>query len=475
MQLTFLGAARTVTGSMHLVEANGARLLLDCGLFQGRREEMYRRNLNFPFDPSSIDALILSHAHIDHSGNIPNLVKKGFSGPIWCTSATRALCAAMLRDSGHIHEQDVAYLNKHRQRQGLPPVEPLYTRADAEAALPSFVSIGYGRPFAVAPGVRLTMRDAGHILGSAIIELEVEEDGQPQRLVFSGDLGRKGLAILRDPEQVREADILVLESTYGNRQHETPEEAEKALRRVIVETYRRHGKVVIPAFAVGRTQELVYALHRLTAARKIPDLPIFVDSPLAVNVTEIYRLHTECFDEETRAFIDSEGTRDPFGFRRLRYIRDSEDSKELNFLRDPAVIISASGMCEAGRILHHLKNTIEDAANTVLFVGFQAEHTLGRRIKDGQEQVNIFGAPYTVRADIESIDGYSSHADRGELLAWAEGFDRKKPRQTFLVHGEEEAAFVLAEELRRVGLRDVRVPQAGETAELLSRSGRRSP
>ena len=462
MQLTFLGATRTVTGSMHLVEANGARLLLDCGLFQGRRKETYERNLNFPFEPASIDAVILSHAHIDHSGNVPNLVKQGFRGVVWCTSATRDLCAAMLRDSGYIHEQDVFYVNKRRQRQGLPPVEPLYTRQDAEASLPSFVTIGYGRPFLVAPGVRLTFGDAGHILGSAITVLDIEEKGQTQRLVFSGDLGRPGLAILRDPEKVRQADVLIMESTYGNRSHESREEAERTLRRVINDTYQRRGKVIIPSFAVGRTQELVYALHRLADAHKIPDLPIFVDSPLAVNVTEIFRLHPECYDEEMREFLNSDRQRDPFGFRRLRYIRDVEDSKALNFLRDSAVIISASGMCEAGRILHHLKNNIGDAANTILFVGFQAEHTLGRRILDGEERVRIFGEEHRVRAEVERIEGYSAHADQDELLAWVQGFDRQRLRQVFLVHGEEEAAFVLAEGVRELGLRDVRVPERGE-------------
>jgi metallo-beta-lactamase family protein len=470
MKLTFLGAARSVTGSMHLVEANGARLLLDCGLFQGRRKETYERNKNFPFDPATIDGVILSHAHIDHSGNIPNLVKRGFRGPVWCTSATRDLCAAMLRDSGHIHEQDVFYLNKGRQRKGLPPVEPLYTRRDAEAALPAFVTIGYERPFVVAPGVQLTFVDAGHILGSAITLLDIEEQGRAQRLVFSGDLGRPGLAILRDPTSVREADALIMESTYGNRLHGTPEDARRTLRKVINDTYRRRGKVIIPAFAVGRTQELIYALHQLADGRKIPhDLPVYVDSPLAVNVTEIFRLHTECFDEEAREFIEGDTLKDPFGFRRLRYVRHTEDSKALNFLRDSAVIISASGMCEAGRILHHLKNNIEDPSNTILFVGFQAEHTLGRRILDGHEKVRIFGEEYRVRADVERIDGYSAHADQRELLDWVEGFDRQRLVTAFLVHGEEEAALVLADEMRARGVRRVSVPEPGQVVELAGR------
>jgi len=466
MFISFMGAARTVTGSMHLVETNGVRILLDCGLFQGRRHETYERNLEFSFDPTSIDVVILSHAHIDHSGNIPNLVKQGFKGPIWCTAATRDLCAAMLRDSGHIHEHDAQYLNRKRRRKGLPPVEPLYTRADAEACLPSFVTVGYDRSFAVAPGVQLTFVDAGHILGSAITILNVTEKDKVQRLVFSGDLGRPGLAILRDPVQVSYADTLMMESTYGNRLHGTPREARGVPRRVINETYQRRGKVIIPSFAVGRTQELIFALHQLTEAKKIPDIPIYVDSPLAVNVTEIFRLHPDCYDEETREFINSSDRRDPFGFRRMRYIRDVEDSKELNFLRDSAVIISASGMCEAGRILHHLKNNIGDPSNAILFVGFQAQHTLGRRILDGHDKVRIFGEQHEVRADVESIDGYSAHADQHELLAWLKGFDLERLQRVFLVHGEEESAFVLAEEIRRSGIREVIVPKRGESVEL---------
>ncbi|MGD2207767.1 MAG: MBL fold metallo-hydrolase, partial [Anaerolineae bacterium] len=294
MNVQFLGAIRTVTGSMHLLTVNGSRILLDCGLYQGRRKESFERNRNLPFDASAIDALVLSHAHIDHSGNIPSLVKNGFRGNIYTTSASRDLCSAMLRDSGHIHEYDAYYVNKKRAREGLPPVEPLYTVDDATESLQYFVSAGYDRPLPVAPGVTLVFRDAGHILGSAVTVLDIEENGDKKRLVFSGDLGRKGMPILKDPKVVKGADYLIIESTYGDRLHDPIETTDEDLRDVVVDTYRRGGKVIVPAFSVGRTQELVYALHRLTESRDIPQLPIFVDSPLSVNVTEIFRLHPEC-------------------------------------------------------------------------------------------------------------------------------------------------------------------------------------
>ncbi|MBC7242376.1 MAG: MBL fold metallo-hydrolase [Anaerolineae bacterium] len=466
MEIQFLGAVRTVTGSMHLLEVNGFRLLLECGLFQGRRQESYERNRQLPFDPSSIDAMVLSHAHIDHSGNIPNLVRLGFGGPIYATPATRDLCSAMLQDSGHIQEENAAYVNKRRARQGLPPVEPIYTVADAVACLPSFVSVGYHRPMHIGPGITLTFYDAGHILGSAFVVLDIEENGRTYRLMFSGDVGRRDLPILRDPETVPGVNYLILESTYGNRRHETPQDAERRLREIVNETYRQGGKVIIPAFAVGRTQELVYHLHRLWEARKIPRLPIFVDSPLAVNVTEIFRLHPECYDEEIREFISSNHRKDPFGFQDLRYIRSVEESKELNFLREPAIIISASGMAEHGRILHHLKNNIEDPRNVVLLVGFQAEHTLGRRLLERQPEVRIFGEPYQLRARVELITGYSAHADYEELTAYVRGMELGRLKQIWLVHGEAEAAQSLADKLRPLGGFTVTVPAPGERAAL---------
>ena len=464
MKLTFWGAARTVTGSMHLLEVNDQRILLDCGLFQGKRDLTYERNLNFPFDPSSLDAVVLSHAHIDHSGNIPNLVKQGFKNSIWSTPATRDLAVAMLQDSGHIQQQDAEYVNRKRARDGLPPIEPLYTRRDAVEAVRQFITVGYRRPFLVAPGVSCQFLDAGHILGSAIVVLDITEGAETRRLVFSGDLGRPDMAIINDPETVAGADFLIMESTYGNRRHESRDEARQSLRRVVNETYRRRGKVIIPSFAVGRTQELVYSLNILTEAQKVPSIDIYVDSPLAVNVTDVFRGHPECYDSETLELLDLR--RDPFGFRRLRYIRDVEDSKALNFLRDSAVIISASGMCESGRILHHLKNNIEDSDNAILFSGFQAEHTLGRRILDGNRRVRIFGEQYDVRAHVEAINGYSAHADSEELLAWVRPMNRQRLQQVFLVHGELDSATALKGQLRGLGIANVEIPERGQSFDL---------
>ena len=460
MEIEFLGAVRNVTGSMHLLHVNGARVLLECGLFQGHRQEAFERNRHLPFDASQVDAMVLSHAHIDHSGNIPNLVQSGFRGAIFCTYATRDLCSIMLRDAAHIMEADAAYLNKKHREQNKPPIEPIYTVAEATASLRYFVSMDYERPMLIAPGVRLTFYDAGHILGSALCALDVEEEGRAYRLLFTGDLGRKDMPILRDPSVVPDVDYLISESTYGARVHGTPEEAEAKLAQVIRETYARGGKVIIPAFSVGRTQEIVYALNRLTKAGQIPALPIYVDSPLAINATEIFRLHPEYYDEEAFRFVlDRE---DPFGFSQLHYIRDVEESKALNGRTDPLVIISASGMCEAGRILHHLKNNIGEERNTILFVGFQAEHTLGRRIVDGEKRVPIFGEEYVVKAHVESIDGYSAHADREEILAYMREIGPQRIRKAFLVHGDAEAALALQGALEALGMPEVIVPILGD-------------
>jgi metallo-beta-lactamase family protein len=451
---------------MHLLTVNGSRILLDCGLYQGRRQEAFERNRNLPIDARSIDVLVLSHAHIDHSGNIPSLVKNGFEGNIYATPATRDLCSAMLRDAGHIQEYDAYYVNKKRTRQGLPPIEPLYTVDDATASLQYFVSVGYERPLPIAPGVTLTFFDAGHILGSAIVVLDVEEEGQTRRLVFTGDLGRKGMPILRDPKVPDNTAYLITESTYGDRLHDPFEAADQRLREVIVDTYRRGGKVIVPAFSVGRTQELVYALHRLTEARKLPSMPIFVDSPLSVNVTEIFRLHPECYDRELNEFLAAGKRRDPFGFHRLTYVRATERSKELNFMREPAVIISASGMCEAGRILHHLKNNVEDPRNTVLIVGWQAPHTLGRRLVEHRPVVKIFGEEYQLNARVETINGFSAHADRRELLGYAQALGIDRLEHAFVVHGEESSSLALADGLRDLGIKKVNVPKVREEFEV---------
>jgi metallo-beta-lactamase family protein len=466
MKITFHGAARTVTGSQHLVEVNGRQILLDCGLYQGKRQEAFQRNRTLPFDASRVDVMVLSHAHIDHSGNIPNLVKSGFKGDIYATFATRDLCAVMLLDSAHIQEADAEFVNKKRAQKGEPTVEPLYTQDDVVASLRNFHAIGYDKPAQIIPGVTLTYVDAGHMLGSAIVILNIEdrEANREITLVFSGDLGQPGLPILRDPTNVDRADILILESTYGDRLHGTYSDSEKELQRVVVETYQRGGKVIMPAFAVGRTQEIVYALHKLSVARKIPHLPIYVDSPLAVNVTAVFIHHPEAYDDETRAFlVDNQGISDPFGFSDLHYTRSVDDSKELNFLREPAIIISASGMAEAGRIQHHLAHNIEDPKNTILIVGYQAENTLGRRIQDKEPTVRIFGDTYHLRAQVQVITGFSAHADRNGLLGWA-GAIKKRPIRTFLVHGEDPALTALADGLKaEVGFEKVDIPDLHES------------
>ena len=461
MEIHFLGAAQTVTGSQHLISVNGTRILLECGLFQGKRRESYERNRELPFDAASVDALVLSHAHIDHSGNIPNLVRSGFRGSIYCTFATRDLCSAMLRDSAYIHERDAEYVNKKRARKGEPPIKPVYTQADAIASLEHFVSVGYGRPVFVAPGVQCTFLDAGHILGSSIVLLEIEEKQRRIRLLFSGDLGRKDTPILRDPTPAPPVDVLLIESTYGDRLHAPREDAERQLLKLIVETHKRGGKVVIPAFSVGRTQELVYSLHQLASEGRLPKLPVYVDSPLAVNVTEVFRLHPECYDEEMREFMVEERRPDPFGFERLRYIRNVEDSKALNKLEGSAVIISASGMCEAGRIQHHLKHNVGDPRSTVLIVSWQAPHTLGRRLVERQDVVKIFGEEYRLRARVETINGYSAHADQKALLEWAKPIATGL-RHAFVVHGDPGPAQILGDGLHRLGASPVSVPAQGD-------------
>lgn len=461
MQITFYGAARTVTGSQHMIEANGQRILLDCGLYQGPRAESRDRNQHLPFDARSVNVMVLSHAHIDHSGNIPNLVKSGFRGDIVSTYATRDLCATMLLDSAHIQERDVEYVNKRRRKRGEDPVEPLYTRQDAIESLKYFTPQSYTRPHKIAPGVTLTLLDAGHMLGSAIVILDIEDRDSrgTVRVVFSGDLGRKGIPIIRDPETVESADVLIMESTYGNRLHPPYPDANKELERIINETYQRGGKVIVPAFAVGRTQQLVFTLHQLARAGDIPNLPIYVDSPLAIDATAIFRLHPEAFDDEILDFMMGEdGRRDPFDFGDLIYTRQVEESKKLNFLREPAIIISASGMAESGRILHHLKNNIEDPKNTILITGWQAEGTLGRKLVEKLPVVKIFGEPYQNNAHTEVINGFSGHADHDELLDWV-GAMRDKPRRTFLVHGEEEAAISLADDLHETFHIETDVPE----------------
>ncbi len=465
MQIQFWGAARTVTGSMHLLTINGKKLLLDCGLFQGKRSEANERNGHLPFDAKSIDACILSHAHMDHSGVLPVLTKFGYSGHIFCTSATRDLATVMLHDSAHIQESDALFFNKHSVERGLPPIKPIYTEADARETVQHFVVYEYHRPFEPIPGVQATFYDAGHILGSTFITLDITEGAKKFRLVFTGDLGRKRLPILRDPESVDRADIYITEGTYGGRHHAPIEDARKELAQIVTDTTDRKGVIVIPAFAVGRTQEIVYDLQQLVDQKQIPNLPVYVDSPLAINVTEVFRLHPECYDEDITDFIKSDPDGDAFGFSQLTYVRETAASKALNDRTEPAIIIAASGMCEAGRVLHHLRHHIGDPRSTILFAGFQAENTLGRKILDGQPRVRIFGEEHEVKAQIKKLDGYSAHGDHDDLVSFAHNMARK-PARTFVVHAEYEAAQALQTGLAGVGLPNVTIPARGDLVEI---------
>ncbi len=464
MLIEFHGAARTVTGSRHLLKVNGHSVLLDCGLFQGKRDESDRLNRQFGFDPASIDAVVMSHAHIDHSGALPSLVKGGFTGTVHCTLATADLLCLMLKDSGHIQEKDVEYLNKWRARKGEPPKEPIYTLEDAENTIGQLEGHRYHRKVPVVPGVTAMFYDAGHILGSAVVQIEIKEGTESRTLVFTGDLGRRHLPILRDPETPPEADVLIIESTYGDREHDPVEKVGDKLAALIKRVFARRGKLIIPAFSVGRTQELVYAISQLIRAGKIPACCVYVDSPLAVNVTEVFHRHPETYDREMRKILKETG--DPFGFDLIEYVRDVERSKQLNDQRGPFIVISASGMMEAGRILHHLKNGIESPDNVVLIVGYQAAHTLGRRLVEGAEEIRIFGEPYRRRAEVVVMNEFSAHADRNELLAWVKGFKRP-PRQAFVVHGEERQSLPFAERLREeAGIRKVLVPEMRQKEEL---------
>lgn len=464
MKVQFLGATRTTTGSMYLLEVNQRQILLECGLYQGRRAESIERNCCFPFDPAKLDAAILSHAHIDHCGNFPNLCKQGYRGNIYCTFATRDLASIMLQDSAAIQLSDVDYVNRLRAKKGQSPVEPLYSVADAERATRQFVSIGYDRPLPVTDGVTVTFRDAGHILGAAQVVLDIRENGRSFRYLFTGDIGRGGDPILRDPDPVENVDFLQIESTYGNRMHLPRNTADNNVMKPLLETFKRGGKVIIPAFAVGRTQQIVYALNKARRAEQYPDIPVFVDSPLAVNATEVHRLHPECFNAEVYKFLEE--VANPFEMDHLTYIRQVAESKSLNELKGPAIIISASGMAEAGRILHHLKNNIGDPDNLILFVGYCAEHTLGAQILSGKSPVNIFGEPYEVRARVESIDSLSGHADKNELKAHVERLTGDI-RKIFVIHGEEEQSLAFAEALRHMKPgAEVVVPVPGQKVEV---------
>jgi metallo-beta-lactamase family protein len=464
MRVHFLGATRTTTGSMYLLEVNGQRLLLECGLYQGHRDESIERNRKFLFDPKSLDAVVLSHAHIDHCGNLPNLCRQGFNGSIYCTFATRDLASIMLADSAEIQRADAEFVSKKRAKQGLPPVEPLYSATDAEKAVRQFISLNYDRPILVADGVTVTFRDAGHILGSTQVVLDVREAGRAFRYLFSGDVGRGHDDILRDPVVIEDVDFLQVESTYGAREHSAKAHADEEVCRLVRSALEQQAKVIIPAFSVGRTQQIVYTLHKVTDAGCLPVVPIYVDSPLSVNATEIYRLHPECFNDEIYRFLHEK--ENPFGMENLTYIREVAHSMKLNDLHGPAIIISASGMAEAGRIRHHLKNHIGNPDNLILFIGYCAEHTLGAQILAGKKSVNIFGEPQEVRAKIASIDAFSGHADKHELRRYVEALSGDI-QKIAVIHGEEAQCLAFAETLRAVKPKaEVTVPEYQQVMEV---------
>jgi metallo-beta-lactamase family protein len=459
MRLTFHGAVDgQVTGSMHLLECAGGKFLFDAGMFQGRRADADKRNRSLTVDPRTLNAVILSHAHIDHSGRLPLLVREGYHAPIYATPATRDLCAVMLADSAEIQERDAEYLRRH----GKEVHAPLYTGSDAVQTQELMIGLPYHRPFYLRRNLSFEFTDAGHILGSASVDLRFAE-GPGHRLVFSGDIGRWGLPIIRDPEPPSgPVDTLIVESTYAGRDHESVADANARLAEVVRSAAKRGGKVLIPSFAVGRTQELVYALHELWRERQIPEIPIYIDSPLAIDATQVFRLHPEVFDRKERL---AGRTSKLFDFPLVRYTADVMESKKLNQLNGPAVIIAASGMAESGRILHHFAHGLGDHRNVALFVGFQAEHTLGYRIQRGDKRVKVFGEEIEVHAQIETIGGYSAHADRSELRKWVRALGGPIKR-AFVVHGETTAREAMGELLRAEGVGEVVLPTQGQSFQL---------
>ena len=465
MKISFHGAARSVTGSRHLIQARGAQVLLDCGMFQGRRHESDALNRNLGFDPKSVDAVILSHAHIDHSGALPVLAQRGFRGKVHLTRATGDLTAVMLEDSARIQKSDCAYVNRKESRRGRQCRRPYYDGDDVRAIVRRFAGARYDDEITVSPRVTATFHDAGHILGSAAIRLTETVRGNSTTVLFTGDLGRKQMPVLRDPESPPPCDALIIESTYGDRLHEESGEAVKEkIRELVVHAVAHRSKIIVPAFAVGRTQDLVMRIKELVAEGRIDPLPIYIDSPLAVKATDIFRQHPECYDQETFRTFTSQG--DPFAARYIRYLSSVQESIKLNAMKGPCMIIAASGMCEGGRILHHLKHAIQDEANVIAIAGFQAEHTLGRKLVEGWDTVPIYGVPTPRRARIVRFNGLSAHADRNDLLAYVRAIT-PAPAKVFVVHGEEKQSLSLAAAIRaeHAGM-EVIVPEPDSTHKL---------
>lgn len=467
MRLTFLGASGMVTGSSYLLEAGGSKLLVDCGMFQGSKATEALNRRAFRFEPAAIDAVLLTHAHIDHSGLLPKLCKAGYKGKIYATEATADLCRIMLPDSAHIQEFEAEIAGRKGRRAGKPPLEPLYTVDDAYACLKNFAPKPYGQKLDITPEVTVRFNDAGHILGSSIIELWVTENGKTVKFVFSGDLGQPDQPLIKDPSAIDAADYIVMESTYGNRNHEHYDKGE-ALAAIINETVARGGNIVIPAFAVGRTQTIIYYLYKLLKAGKIPDIPIFIDSPLAISATDIFAHHPEVFDAEAHEILYGQNE-NINRLLKLKFTRTPDESKAINFLKDPAIIISASGMADAGRILHHLKHNLWRPESSVILVGYQAEGSLGRRLVEGVKRVKIMGEEVSVRAKIHNLDGFSAHADQEYLVKWLTMF-QEPPANIFVVHGELEQSNAFAGAVTAKLGYPTYVPSFGDVAVIDGRS-----
>jgi metallo-beta-lactamase family protein len=466
MKIKFIGAAREVTGSKHLITTNsGKNILLDCGMFQGKGLETDGMNRDLMFDPERIDHIILTHAHIDHSGLIPYMYKLGFRGSVICTNGTRDLCAIMLKDSAFIQEHDTINFNKRRAKKGLPQVTPLYTQEDATEVLRQFIGVPEEMNFRIDDNIKVKFTNTGHMLGSGVANIEINENGKIKKIAYTGDIGRPFDQILAPPAAFPQADILITESTYGDRLHKDSKEAEDDLLNIVIDTcIRKGGKLIIPAFSVGRTQEIVFSLNTFFNQGRLPQIDIFVDSPLAVNATTVFRMHPECFNESFREVLEKDS--DPFGFHNLFYITRAEDSKKLNDHKNPCVIISASGMMEAGRIKHHLANNISDPRNTILIVGYCAPTTLGARIGRGDKEVSIFGILHEVKADVKKIESFSGHGDYKEMISFLNCQDKKSLQKVFIVHGEYETQKKYAISLAEDGFRNIAIPAKAEGFEI---------
>jgi len=472
MKIEFVGGARTVTGSSYIIKDEDFTIMVDCGMFQGRQELQQRNQLHLIYAPQKIDCMLLTHAHIDHSGLIPKLVKEGFFGNIYTTKATVDLCTVMLPDSAHIQELDAKQINKRNKKLGRPEIEPLYTVDDAMKSLENFVPVNYNEIIQIHPRVEVRFRDAGHILGSAFIEMWVAEKGKKTKIVFSGDIGTNDQSIIKDPDALDEADILLIESTYGDRLHKSKEDTYEEFKRILIESINKNGNIVIPAFAVERTQEIIYTLNMLFKNNEIPRIPVYIDSPLAISATEIFRDNQQCFDDEMKKIIMSGDN--PLDFPNLKFTKSAEESKLLSSDTKGAIIISASGMCNAGRIKFHLQSNLYKSESSVIFVGYQAEGTLGRRLVDGAKQVRIYGEDIAVNAKIHTLGGFSAHADKNGLYNWLK--TNKNPNtRIFVVHGEEESSQHFAKFISKELGHAAYVPHWGEIIDLETMNSEYAP